>query len=63
MGAFSAVEFYRLEDEYGKPAVVHLSIKEADFWIQEDLDSHFEPASRGSFRMIFSVENPDWVFQ
>lgn len=63
LSAFGATEVYRLEDETGKPVVVHLSISEADFWIQEDLNSNFESTSRGFFRMILTVENPDWVFQ
>jgi PhnB protein len=61
--AFGADEVYRHEDETGKPVVVHLTINEADFWIQEDLDANFESTSQGSFRMILTVENPDLVFQ
>jgi PhnB protein len=61
--AFSAIEVYRLDDENGNLVVVHLSIKEADFWIQEDLDSNFMSIDRGFLRMILTVENPDWVFQ
>jgi PhnB protein len=63
LAAFGATEVYRLEDDTGKPVVAHLSINEADFWIQEDLNCNFESASRGFFRMILKVENPDWVFQ
>ena len=63
MAAFGADEVYRLEDETGKPVVVHLTIKEADFWIQEDPNSNFESTSQGSVRMILTVENPDWVFK
>jgi PhnB protein len=63
MAAFGADEVYRLEDETGKPVVVHLTINEADFWIQEDLDSNFESTIQGSVRMILTVENPDLVFQ
>jgi PhnB protein len=43
--AFSAIVLYSLEDSDGKLAVAQLSIKGADFWIQDDPDS--SPESLG----------------
>jgi PhnB protein len=60
--AFSAIELYRLEDDDGKLTVAQLSIKGADFWIQEDPDSSPESVVRGSVRMILTVKDPDSVF-
>jgi PhnB protein len=60
--AFSAIELYRLEDDDGKIAVAQLSIKGADFWIQDDPDSSPESVGRGSVRMILTVKDPDSIF-
>lgn len=37
--AFGAVERYHLEGDEGTVVVAQLAIGEADFWLQEDLDS------------------------
>jgi PhnB protein len=60
--AFSAIVLYSLEDSDGKLAVAQLSIKGADFWIQDDPDSSPESRGRGSVRMILTVKDPDSVF-
>jgi PhnB protein len=61
--AFGAVERYRLEDDAGKVVVAHLAIDEADFWLQEDVDSGHESVDWRSVRMILTVEDPDSVFE
>jgi len=61
--AFGAAELYRLEDDDGKPVVVHLSVGGADFWIQHDPDSSPEASDRGMVRMILTVKDPDSVFK
>jgi PhnB protein len=61
--AFGAVERYRLEDDAGKVVVAHLAIDEADFWLQEDVDSSPESVDRRSVRMILTVDDPDSVFE
>jgi PhnB protein len=60
---FSVIELYRLEDDDGKLAVAQLSIRGADFWIQEDPDSSSESVGKGSIRMIVTVKDPDSVFE
>jgi PhnB protein len=60
--AFSAIELYRLEEEAGKLAVAQLSIKGADFWIQDEPDSNPESVDRRYVRMILTVKDPDSVF-
>jgi len=61
--AFGAVEWYRLEDDAGNVIVAQLAIGEADFWLQEDVDS--SPDSQGcrSVRMILTVDDPDSAFE
>ncbi|MBV9230283.1 MAG: VOC family protein [Chloroflexi bacterium] len=61
--AFGAVERYRLEDEEGSIIVAQLSIGDADFWLQEDIDSTQEPQDRRSIRLILTVADPDAVFE
>lgn len=61
--AFGAAELYRLEDGDGKPVVAQLSVRAADFWVQEDPDSSPDLVGRGSVRMILTVEDPDSVFK
>nr|HET6902088.1 VOC family protein [Ktedonobacteraceae bacterium] len=61
--AFGAVERYRLEDEAGKVIVAQLAIGEADFWLQDDIDSSPEPLGRQSVRMILTVDDPDTLFE
>jgi PhnB protein len=61
--AFGAVERYRLEDEAGKVVVAQLAIGEADFWLQEDVDSCPESQNCRSVRMILTVDNPDSMFE
>lgn len=60
--AFHAVELYRLEDDAGKVMVAQLTIGNADFWLQEDLDSSPTVQDRRSVRMILTVDDPDAVF-
>src|SRR5260221_14086747 len=60
--AFGAVERYRLEDDTGKVVVAQLAIEEADFWLQEDVDSSPEVQDGRSVRMILTVDDPDAVF-
>jgi len=61
--AFGAVERYRLEDDAGKVVVAQLAIEEADFWLQEDVDSSPEFQDRRSVRMILTVDDPDAAFE
>jgi PhnB protein len=61
--AFGAVERYRLEDDAGKVVVAQLAIEEADFWLQEDVDSSPEFQDSRSVRMILTVDDPDAVFE
>jgi PhnB protein len=61
--AFGAVERYRLEDDEGSVVVAQLAIGEADFWLQEDVDSSPESLDRRSVRMILTVADPDSVFE
>jgi len=61
--AFGAVELYRLEDDHGGIAVVHLSFGEADFWVQADPEFNADTIAGGSFRLIVTVDNPDVVFE
>ncbi len=61
--AFGAVEWYRLEDDAGKVVVAQLAIEEADFWLQEDVDSSPEFQDRRSVRMILTVDDPDAAFE
>jgi len=61
--AFGAVERYRLEDDAGKVVVAQLALEEADFWLQEDIDSIPESLGRRSVRMILTVDDRDAVFE
>ncbi len=61
--AFGAVERYRLEDDTGKVVIAQLAIEEADFWLQEDIDSSPVSLGRRSVRMILTVDDPDAVFE
>jgi PhnB protein len=61
--AFGAVERYRLEDNAGKIVVAQLTIGEADFWLQEDVDSCPDSQGRRSVRMILTVDDPDTMFE
>ena len=61
--AFGAVERYRLEDDEGSVVVAQLAIGEADFWLQEDIDSSQEAQDRRSIRLILKVADPDAVFE
>lgn len=60
--AFGAVEQYRLEGDEGRVVVAQLAIGNADFWLQEDLDSSPAFQDHRSVRMILTVEDPDAVF-
>ncbi len=61
--AFGAIERYRIEDDAGKIVVAQLTVGEADFWLQEDIDSSPDLLSRQSVRIILTVDNPDAVFE
>ena len=58
-----AVERYRLEDDEGSVVVAQLAIGEADFWIQEDIDSRQASRDPRPVRMILTVADPDTVFE
>jgi PhnB protein len=60
--AFGAVELERLEDEAGQVVVAQLSLGDAHFWLQMDVES--TPTALGgiSVRMIVTVNDPDRVF-
>jgi PhnB protein len=64
--AFGAVEVYRLEDPGGS-VVARLSVDRAEFWVADESPEHFNfsPESLGgsSVRIIFTVADPDAVFE
>lgn len=64
--AFGAVEVYRLDDPGGS-VVSRLSVSGAEFWVANESPEHFNfsPESLGgsSVRLIFTVPDPDAVFQ
>src|SRR6266513_2692922 len=60
--AFGAIELERLEDESGEVAVAHLSIDDADFWIQADPESSPAAIDGMSVRMILTVDDPDSAY-
>jgi len=59
--AFGAVERQREEHE-GAVIVAHLSVGEADFWVQHDPESSPQSHEPGAVRMILTVDDPDAVF-
>jgi PhnB protein len=59
--AFGAVELQRDEHE-GTVFVAHLSIGEANFWLQQDPEASPDSHDWRSVRMILTVEDPDAVF-
>jgi PhnB protein len=61
--AFGAVELYCLEDDNGNLVITNLSIRGADFWLQEDPDFNADFVRHGAFRMIVSVNDPDALFK
>lgn len=61
--AFSAVELYRLEDGDGNIAIAELSVRGANFWIQEEAASIPAMVGRGFFRMVITVNDPDALFE
>lgn len=61
--AFGAVELYRLEDDNGNLVITNLSIRGADFWLQEDPDFNADYVKHGAFRMIVTVNDPDALFK
>lgn len=61
--AFDTVELYRLKDDDGNIVVAQLSVKGADFWIQEDPGSNPGAGESGFIRMILTVPDPDAVFE
>jgi PhnB protein len=60
--AFGAVELERLEDEAGQVVVAQLSLGEARFWVQMDVESTPTALGRISVRMVVTVNDPDQVF-
>jgi len=61
--AFGATEVERLDDGDGNVVVAHLTVGEADFWIQTDADSDPHAlGERSPVRMILTVDDPDAVF-
>jgi PhnB protein len=61
--AFGAVERYRLENEEGSAVVARLAIREAEFWLQEDINTSQKSQDRCSIRLILTVADPDAVFK
>jgi PhnB protein len=59
--AFGAVEVQREEDA-GIVFVAHLSIGEADFWLQHDPESSPDRVEWRSVRMVLTVDDPDAMF-
>jgi PhnB protein len=59
---FGAVEMERLEDEAGHVVVAQLSLGEARFWLQMDVESTPTAVGGISVRMIVTVNDPDRVF-
>lgn len=64
--AFGAVEAYRIEDPDGN-VVARLSVEGAEFWVGDESPEHlnFSPESLGgsSVRIIFTVADPDALFE
>lgn len=60
--AFGATEVYRLDGDGGILEVAQLSIGDAAFWVQHDVEAVPSPGA-GSIRLIVSVHDPDSVFQ
>jgi PhnB protein len=64
--AFGAVEAYRLEDPGGS-IVARLSVDGAEFWVGDESPEHknHSPELLGgsSVRLIFTVADPDAVFE
>src|SRR5580698_3142685 len=64
--AFGAAEVYRLEDPGGS-VVARLSVDGAEFWVGDESPENFNfsPESLGgsSVRIIFTVADPDAVFE
>lgn len=61
--AFGAVELYRLEDDNGNLVITNLSLRGADFWLQEDSNFNADYVKHGAFRMIVTVNDPDALFK
>ena len=55
--AFGAVERYRLEDDAGNVMVARLSVGDAEFWIQDDVDVSAAAGER-PIRLILTVDDP-----
>jgi PhnB protein len=62
MTAFGAVERYRLEDRSGRVVVAQLSIGEAEFWIQENLEQRPDPY-HGQIHMVLTVDDLEALFR
>ena len=61
--AFGAVTRYRLDGENGTIAVAQLSIGDAAFWVQHEVDAGQKGRGAPSLRLILSVDDPDSVFE
>src|SRR5271154_5903697 len=61
--SFGTRELERLEDDAGHVVVAQLSLGDARFWLQTDVDS--SPAALGgiSVRMIVTVSDPAQLFE
>jgi PhnB protein len=61
--SFGAVELERLQDDAGHVVVAQLSLGQARFWVQMEVES--SPATLGgiSVRMIVTVNDPDALFE
>jgi PhnB protein len=59
--AFEAVVVDRLDDDEGSPVVAQLSIAGDDVWVSADPDVTDAALAAGAIRMIFSVDDPDFV--
>jgi PhnB protein len=60
--AFGAVERYRLEDRSGRVVVAQLSVGDAEFWIQENLEQRPDPY-HGQINMVLTVDDLDAVYR
>ncbi len=63
--AFGATELFRIDADDGS-VVAQLSIDGAEFWVADESPEHqnFSPETLngGTVRMVFTVEDPDAVF-
>jgi PhnB protein len=60
--AFGAAVRYRLEDRAGRVVVAQLKVGQAEFWLQENRDTHPD-SGRGRIHMTLAVKESDAVFR